>query len=436
MPPAPTKAELIARARALIVQPWSWRRSWLHAAADGVLAVFAGVLWATGYPAWRVGAVVAVVAAWVAMYVVERRGRSTSSGQVLARRLDAIDWFMLATGLVVVAVTGGLRSPLLPGAIAALPLRVFQHGWTARAKLHWATTALGIVAAASLEWAWPAPWVGNALYWTVAAGTVLIVAGATVVYLALLTRVAHESVREASRAREELTLQAIARARELEQLGARLSHELKNPLSAIKTLVQLAARTAQDAESREHLEVVEDEILRMQRILQDYLSFARPLEKLHPEEVQLADLVDDVLALLAGRAAEARVTMRSRGDARVFADPLRLKEALLNLLVNALEASPSGGRIEVEIAHERDAARIVVRDFGRGMPDGVLARIGTPFFTTREEGTGLGVALARAAFVRHGGTLEYASQLGEGTTATATLPVAHRRTDGARARGG
>jgi signal transduction histidine kinase len=437
-PPLTTRAELTARARSLVERPWSHRRPWLYAASDAGLALYAAILWAAGYPQWRVGAVAAVVIAWIAIHVHELRARSASSGQAIARRAYVTEWAMLTTGFVAVAVTGGLRSPLLPGAVAALPLRIFQYGWTARTKLHWATTALGVAAVALLAPAWTGPRVGDALYWAVAAGTVLIVGGATVIYLALLTRVAHDSVREASRAREELTLQAIARARELEQLGAQLSHELKNPLSAIKTLVQLSTRAAQDPASRERLEVVESEIRRMQQILQDYLSFSRPLEKLRPQELQLAGIVDEVFALLAGRAAEAGIVLRFHGDARVTADPLRLKEALLNLLVNALEASPSGGRVEVEITNDGAGARVVVRDFGRGMPDEVLARIGTPFFTTREEGTGLGVALARATFVRHGGTLEYASQPDEGTTATATLPAlaAARRTDGARARGG
>jgi signal transduction histidine kinase len=93
--------------------------------------------------------------------------------------------------------------------------------------------------------------------------------------------------------------------------------------------------------------------------------------------------------------------------------------------------------VEVDVLEERGIARISVCDHGRGMAKDVLARIGTPFFTTREEGTGLGVALARATFVRHGGTLEYVSAPGAGTTATATLPaLAVRRSDGARARSG
>jgi signal transduction histidine kinase len=268
-------------------------------------------------------------------------------------------------------------------------------------------------------------------------GSVGVVLGATVLYLGLLTRVAHDSLREAREAREAMTLQAMARARDLEQLGAQLSHELRNPLSAIKTLVQLSARSATDEASRERLEVVEGEIRRMQQVLQDYLSFSRPLERIQPEEVRLAAVADEVLALLAGRADEHQVALRRLGDASVTADPLRLKEALLNLMVNALQASPAGGRVEVEIAQEGGTARLSVRDAGHGMAPEVLERVGTPFFTTREGGTGLGVALARATLVRHGGTLEFESRPGEGTTATLTLPAtAGRRDDVARAGGG
>ena len=436
MPQPLTRGELTSRARSLAIRRWSHQLLWLYAATDAGLAAYGAVLWASGYPRWRAGVALAVAIGWAAAHALELRARSRASEQDVARRAATTSWMMLATGFGVVAVTGGLHSPLVPGAVSALPLYLFQYGWTSRTKLHWGATALGVAAVAVLPRWLAGPEVAAPAYWAVVAGNVLVMLAATIVYVALLTRVAHESVREANLAREELTLQAMARARELEQLGAQLSHELKNPLSAIKTLVQLSTRAVQDVEARERLEVIESEILRMQQILQDYLSFSRPLETIRPQELQLAAVVDDVLALLAGRAAESKVALRARGDARVSADPLRLKEALLNLLVNALEASAPGSRVDVEVAQVGDVARVLVRDAGRGMPPEVLAKIGTPFFTTREEGTGLGVALARATFVRHGGTLAYASQAGRGTTATATLPAVARRVDGARARGG
>ena len=151
----------------------------------------------------------------------------------------------------------------------------------------------------------------------------------------------------------------------------------------------------------------------------------------------LGTLADEVISAMDARAASAGVVLRRRGDATIEADPRRLKDALFNLVGNAVEATPEGGRVEVEIHESERAARIAVRDSGRGMPPEVLERLGTPFFTTRDEGTGLGVVVARAAFAQHGGSLVYASEPGQGTTATGTLPLryAHRSDDGAAAAG-
>lgn len=431
-----SRSELKAQIRSLVLDPWGRRRPWLHLAADLGLATYAVLLWRTGYPSARVGVIGIVVALWSVLHAIDViRARSARATGVFAESA-ALEWAMLVTALIAVGASGGLHSPLVAAIVAVLPLRLFRKGWTRSTKGFWAVTVLGVAALAVLPVPVTGPPVVRSLYWIVVAGSLAIVAGATVLYVALLTRIGHESVREASRAREELTLQAIARARDLEELGAKLSHELRNPLSAIKTLVQLSARSATDPESRERLEVVESEIRRMQQVLQDYLSFSRPLENLRTEDLRLSSVAEDVVALLAGRAADAGVSLRCRGEGRVVGDPLRLKEALLNLVVNAIQASPPGGRVDVEIAEEADAVRVQVRDGGRGMEADVLARIGTPFFTTRDEGTGLGVALARATMMRHGGSLEYASRPGEGTVATVTLPAPARRSDGPRARGG
>jgi signal transduction histidine kinase len=254
-------------------------------------------------------------------------------------------------------------------------------------------------------------------------------------------KTAGAAIRQLLKARAETASQALARAEELERMSSHLSHELKNPLGAIKALVQLSARAEQDPEIRLRLEVVEDEVERMQAILQGYLSFSRPLEALHPEPIEVGAIADDVTAVLEARADDARVAVRRAGDARITADPRRLKEALLNLVANAIEATPPGGSVQIRIAERGDRVELSVEDTGRGMPPEVLARIGTPFFTTREKGTGLGVLLARGVFQQHGGTLEYASTPGRGTVATATLPYRPRPdvakdSDGARALGG
>lgn len=211
--PAPlTRFEITARARSLVVQPWMRHSRWVYLAMDVGLVSFAGVLWATGYAPTRAAAVAAVAAAWAAIHVAEAWTRRDARTDAAAHRAHVAELAMLSLGFIAVAVTGGLRSPLLPGAFVALPLRLFQYGWSAQTKVHSAFTGAGVLVAAALPSAWAGPWVGGALYATVAGGTAFLVVSATVLYVALLTRVAHESLRDASRAREELTLQAIARA--------------------------------------------------------------------------------------------------------------------------------------------------------------------------------------------------------------------------------
>jgi signal transduction histidine kinase len=230
-------------------------------------------------------------------------------------------------------------------------------------------------------------------------------------------------IQQVARAREQIATQALTRARELELLGSKLTHELKNPLGAAKALVQLSARTTPDRATREELAVVEGEVGRIQSILQEYLSFSRPFSSLERRPVQLSALVDDVLAAAARRAEAAGVLLERRGDARASADARRLTEALLNLVANAIDASPAQRQVEVEITSRDDRVEIAVRDAGAGMPPEVLARVGTPFFTTRPHGIGLGVLLARGVFAQHGGSLAFESEPGRGTTAIGSFPA-------------
>jgi signal transduction histidine kinase len=229
------------------------------------------------------------------------------------------------------------------------------------------------------------------------------------------------------RLRAEALEAAEARVSALESMGGSVAHELKNPLSSVKGLVQLLARSATEPRARERLAVVQGEVERMEGILQEYLSFARPLGALRRGEVDLGQLLEDVAGVVEARAQAAGVRVErlpASASPRVRGDGRRLKEALLNLVLNAIEATPPGGRVELGVEPAGTGAVLTVRDTGRGMPAAVLARVGTPFFTTREAGTGLGVVLARTVVVQHGGRLEYESHPGQGTVARITLPPA------------
>src|SRR5262249_34673773 len=163
----------------------------------------------------------------------------------------------------------------------------------------------------------------------------------------------------------------------------------------------------------------------MEQILRDYLSYSRPLEDLRPQAVELGGLAKDVIATLSGRAESAGVALRVRDGARAIAhaDRRRLKEAVVNLVQNAIEACDPGGAVDLEVRRRDARAEVVIADTGHGIPPETLARLGTPFFTTREDGTGLGVTLARSVVVHHGGSLEFESHPGRGTRVTLQLPL-------------
>jgi signal transduction histidine kinase len=399
-------------------------RAWVAPLLGAVAAAIVALLWASDAPRLRAGTGGALIAGYIATLVLLTRPSPMGRRWAAIRPMIEDGHVFLLIGAA--AATGGLHSPFLPAFLVAPPARILSSGWSQRTRAHVLVVCCAAIALAFLPPAWFGPPLPAPTYAAVAALTLITAAALTSSYIAFLSRTVEESVWDAMRAREEIAAQALARTRELEQMGARLSHELKNPLAAIKALAQLSSRAATDPDSRERLETVESEAERMRDILEEYLSFSRPLEKLRTVPVSLGALADDVLAVLAGRGETAGVALSRTGDAVAVADPRRLKEALLNLVANALEATPAGGRVGVEVSAAGGVARIAVRDSGTGMAPEVLDRLGTPYFTTREEGTGLGVLLARAIFTQHGGDLRYESAPGAGTTAVATLPATQR----------
>jgi signal transduction histidine kinase len=396
---------------------WKRTRWFLFIAIYAAWAAFGAALVAVGYPAWRVGALAAILGVLVVAHVTR-----AFCGGVGCDDREADERLPIAVTVIAIGTTGGLHSPILIGLMGAVSQITMRRGIGRQTVAALSILGLLLAAMAVVPQAWLGPVIPDPLYRVSACGFLVMSLVLHTDYTSLLARTVEETLGHYFRTREEIAAQALARARELELLSSKLSHELRNPLGAIKALVQLSAREAAQPEIRERLGVVEGEVERIQEILTGYLSFSRPLDSLRPEPIALGEAVDDVLAVLEARAERAGVSLRRRGDGRLVADPRRLKEALLNLVANAIEATPRTGLVEVEIGEDAGRVRIAVRDTGRGMPPEMLERLGTPFFTTREEGTGLGVLLARGIFVQHGGTLEYESQPGHGTVAIATLP--------------
>lgn len=349
--------------------------------------------------------------------------------KILERRSPVSDEVVFAgiCGIVLVhgaltAVAGGVTGPIAPIVLPPIIGAVARFGRSMKSRI----IVLEGITIYALCAALPETWTGLPIAgWADRLLSVLVLfvsLGATLANISSVTDAYRQAGELLERTREEILVDLSDRERSLETIGAKVAHELKNPLAAIKGLVQLLLSRAVDRD-RERLDVVIGEVTRMESIVRDYLSFSRPLESIRPREVPLGNVCDDVLAVLEARAAHAGVLLvRSGNDPIVVADGRRLKEALLNVVSNALEATPSGGRVEVRVCSLPDGASVVVEDSGRGIPADVLMRVGTPYFTTREGGTGLGVVLARSVVAQHGGELLLSSEPGRGTTVTITLP--------------
>ena len=320
-------------------------------------------------------------------------------------------------------MTGAMRSPLLPLVFApvVIAFAAFARGPGVLVISAVAVGLVGLLALDPLGWPTPAP-AGPMTLVSMAVSLVLVRIG--VVGLSDAFQAAGEGT---ARMRAALLEDAAARAKEAESMGAKVAHEVRNPLASIKGLVQLLARPM-SGRDRERATVVLEEVDRIEGILDGYLAFARPLVDLQLARVELAAVVGDLEALLRGTCDDAGVELvvppadALRRAGHVIADARRLREALINLARNALAAMPEGGRLEVSLEADATDVALVVTDDGHGMEPATLAKLGTPYFTTRDEGTGLGVTLARGTARQHGGTLTFESQPGRGTRARLRLP--------------
>jgi signal transduction histidine kinase len=402
-----------------------WIRMRPYRSAPSVLIVGA-LLWFAGYPVARIAGVVAAQLA-VLGYVVFDALRSRRSPLDL-RALFVSHLVILGGQIVVVALTGGLAGPMWCGIIGSTSGTLYALGRCRESTINLAVAAASIVLLALLPASIAGPPIARPFH-------VALVAWSMVFGL-FMFRVSSYAVQDAhsqtgetlDRLREAVLESADARTQRIDRVGARVAHELKNPLSAVKGLAQLLVKGATEPRTIERLGVIGTEVERMEHILQEYLSFARPLDDLRLEAVDVGAVADDVVAVLEARAEAAGVLLaRSSGRAIVDADPRRLKETLLNLAANALEATPRGGSVEIAFEIATGGVEVRVRDTGRGISAEDLARVGTPFFTTREGGTGLGVVLARCVIKQHGGELTYESEPGAGTTARFRLRSAPLR---------
>jgi signal transduction histidine kinase len=358
-----------------------------------------------------------------------RRGTSASA---------AVGWntALISVGMLGgVALTGGVDSPIAPVLIffgSLLPLVLRRRGAIFAVSVSsigmWVMTvvqATGIWQRMVPDLFGGGPYAGaRALVLTrgIVIGWVLIVA--LVIHM-MLRRTLEDVAQRSIRVRDEALADHAEQTRTLTTVAGEIAHELKNPLASIKGLSSLIARELA-GKSAEQMVVLRREVDRMHKILDEFLNFSRPLVPLSLTDVDLGELCDDVLRLHEAVAAEhaVQLALAAGPPVRVRADRRKVKQVLINLVQNALDASPPAGRVEVQIARGvAAAARVRVIDGGAGLPSSVAERVFDAGVTTKPNGSGLGLTLSRALARQHGGELTLAAAPGGGCVAELTLPL-------------
>lgn len=227
-------------------------------------------------------------------------------------------------------------------------------------------------------------------------------------------------------ARSEASERALWRSQQLAMIGqmtATMAHEVRNPLSIIKATAERIRKRHGDGS--ELFDFIPEEVARLDRLTQWYLNFAKPTE-LTFEHVSLRQIVEDSLARLRKEFETSGITVERQLDERVDGqcegDRDRLQQAVLNILINARQATPEGGRVSIRLTDRDDRVRVEIEDNGVGIPKPEQPYAFEPFHTTKATGSGLGLAVVRQIIEAHGGVVGLTSEQHSGTVVWFEIP--------------
>jgi PAS domain S-box-containing protein len=233
-----------------------------------------------------------------------------------------------------------------------------------------------------------------------------------------------------SRERIGTQLQVSERLANLGRITAGVAHEVKNPLNSMRIWLENLKASLPDVDGLplQAVRVLDSEIDRLDSVVKRFLDFTRPPD-MHQEESNLKDILEEVLAVEKPELDKANIKLDAKlapNVPNVLVDKQLLKQGLVNLIVNAIEAMNKGGQLSVSLNRREEMAEIQIRDTGRGIAPEHRQRIFQLFFTTRKGGSGIGLASTFRTIQLHNGSIEFESEVGRGTTFRIDLPLAHQ----------
>lgn len=210
------------------------------------------------------------------------------------------------------------------------------------------------------------------------------------------------------------------------KMAASIAHEIRNPLTTVRGLVQFISTDTEDKQVKKYSPLMLDELDRTNKIITDYLTLIKPT-KLDHMKVNLNEIVKDTIELTSvfGVYHAVKITYEEKGNYEIFANPQEVKQCLINLIKNAIEAIEKEGFIHIVLQNgiKKNTVDIIINDSGVGMSNDELKKIGLPFYTTKSKGTGLGTMITNRLIRNMNGKITYTSEAGIGTTVTVNLPT-------------
>lgn len=222
----------------------------------------------------------------------------------------------------------------------------------------------------------------------------------------------------------ESQMELRARLSSLGELSAGIAHELRNPLGVIAGYTKLLSKKV-NSPLTPTVDAISREIVVMDRIISDFLSFAKPAE-LNISDIDLKIIIENCVTAVTGERSNINLNLDIKGLPIIKGDEVFLRQAFTNLIQNAVEAMPQGGELAIKASSKGDFLDVAISDAGHGIAENIMDKIFLPFFTTKENGTGLGLAIVHKIVVSHGGNIS-AESSEKGTTFRIRFPLEHQR---------